>query len=205
MSCRPTSLRSNSRSQFGLTVVEVLIAGGLSFLLLGIMFGLHGMSYRVWRQTDAKSEATGRLQASLEALKEDLRRAPFDSLLIGANGRSLSFLSCRGAGDQVLYTPEGQAIWDHWLIYYLADGNLLRKSLPWGAPPQNRVAPVPVAGSPAGLVGLLDGNGRVLNDSIEEFRVSNPNHTRLLKIELRTRDLKHARGLTIRSVVRPRN
>ena len=68
LSCRPTSLRSNSRSQFGLTVVEVLIAGGLSFLLLGIMFGLHGMSYRVWRQTDAKSEATGRLQASLEAL-----------------------------------------------------------------------------------------------------------------------------------------
>lgn len=182
-------------------MLEVLIAAGLSFLILFLMLTLHGTGHKVWRKSSARSESLGRIQAALRSIKQELLRAPFSALSLAPTGDALALSSVEDVNGQRLYTADGSLVWHHWVLYYKNDTKLLRKTIPWDVPPEERVAPVPLLPLPD----HMNGQGRTLAGEIKTLRFSNPIDTRLVEIEIETTGSEDARGLSLKSTVRPRN
>lgn len=196
--CKHFSRRSSSG---GFSLVEVMIATGLSFLLFALMLALHQTSYKVWRKSSERSHNVGRLQAALGALKSQLRRSAYDGLSIAGDGSALSILVAEDQDGNRNFNAEGAVIWNRWVVYYKSDTSLLRKTAVWGGDPVDRVIPVPLPNFPS----YLDGNGRVLVEDLKSLNFTNPTGTKLIQIGLETTGTKNTRGLKLTSTVRPRN
>jgi len=194
-----------TRSASGLTLVEVVIAATLSFLLMVILLAVYSMSHRVWRKSSDRSERLGRLQANLERLTSDLRRAPFAGTTVSPDGKALSFLSSETSTGQVFYSTEGGILWDHWVVYYQRGQELIRRDVPWTAPPAGRQTPQPVQNVVGPLAAFLDGQGRILTQNLESFSVTNIKDTRLFRVSIEVQGNQNIQPISIQSTIRPRN
>ena len=201
-SYKHTSPRS---TRLGLTLVEVVIAATLTFLLMIILLAVYSMSHRVWRKSSDRSERLGRLQANLERLTSDLRRAPFAGTTVSPDGKALSFLTSETSTGQVFYNTEGEILWDHWVVYYQRGQELIRRDVPWGAPPTNRQTPQPIESVVGPPAAFQDGQGRVLTRNLESFTVTKIKDTRLFRVSIEVQGNQNIRPISIQSTIRPRN
>ena len=102
------------------TLAEVLIAGALLVLILGLFAPLLWLTGNIWRAADATETAQSEALALVYRLQHDYRAALPGSLArtSGAGITQLSFLSFDPVvGDDILWSPQGRVLWKKWVQY----------------------------------------------------------------------------------------
>ena len=124
---------------------------------------------------------------------------------VSPDGKALSFLSSETSTGQVFYSTEGGILWDHWVVYYQRGQELIRRDVPWTAPPAGRQTPQPVQNVVGPLAAFLDGQGRILTQNLESFSVTNIKDTRLFRVSIEVQGNQNIQPISIQSTIRPRN
>ncbi|MBT9584835.1 hypothetical protein IV102_15935 [bacterium] len=108
------------RGRTGLTLAEVLVAGGLFLLILGFFVPVFRICWRSWSRGE-DLQATQRATLSLTSrLRHDFANSLPESLRVekSASNTLLSFISFdASAGQQTMWTEKGEIIWRKWVQY----------------------------------------------------------------------------------------
>lgn len=127
----------------GHTLLEVLIAGVLLVVMLGLVLSTYAGGAGAMRKVETQSELQSQAQVLCMRLGQDLEWAAVSSLTLRDDGHAVSFLD-PASGVMTLTPDTMQLTWDHFVIYYLDQGDVWRRevSLPPDAP--ERLSPGPL-------------------------------------------------------------
>lgn len=104
----------------GLTLVEVLVAGGLGMLVLGLAWDTLSAGMRLWQLDLSRGSRQGQALALQSRLAHELASTTSDSVTVTPDG--LAFLLPGAAVD-----PEsGLPIWDRFVVYRFAGREVTR-------------------------------------------------------------------------------
>ena len=111
-----------------LTLVEVLLAGSLGLLLLGLLIQTVEISRRGWRQTINLQSAQSATLVAATRLREDFRKSKPRSASLA--GPVLSFVTYDDGSNPLAWDSTGQIIWRGWVQYRWLDQKLQRRHMP---------------------------------------------------------------------------
>lgn len=111
----------------GFTLAELLVASGLSLLLLGLVVTCWLLAGQGWRKTYRQQTAQQSTLVVQTRLREDYRRAKPGSARIV--GDVLSFLSYDDGEGEPAWEPTGQISWRCWIQYRWRNRMLERRQV----------------------------------------------------------------------------
>lgn len=137
----------------GLTLIEVMIAGALGFVVLGVAWDTMSAGLKLW-QADLNRGSRQAQALSLECrLSQELSSTTADS--VSATGPDLAFLLPGAAVDP----SSGLPVWSRFVVYRSADHQVTRQECGHsGFPGLTPLAltPAEIASAPPGRVVLRD-------------------------------------------------
>jgi hypothetical protein len=110
----------------GLTLIEMVATMGLTATLMGILLGLVVSGQTLWMDCRALSSRHQGLASAALSLEREVQASTPSSLTSLPDG--LAFRSARDARGVFLTDVTGAPVWQNYVVYYLADGNLLRQT-----------------------------------------------------------------------------
>lgn len=113
----------------GLTLTEVLLAGALSLLLLGLVTQTVLLCRKTWRRNSLHQSAQSATLVAVTRLREDFKRSKPGSAVI--SGPVLSFLSYDDGSQRVAWNPTGELAWRCWIQYRWEGSVLSRRQQPF--------------------------------------------------------------------------
>lgn len=173
----------------GITLVETLVAVGLSGLLLVILSQVMIPGFQIWKQTQAVSELEQNAMVSEQRIKSVLIGTDGDSLQ-SVNTPSLQAISClnnEGTLDQSGYdTATGQPLWRSQTIFCLRPQTGVLTQLRWVGPsyPTTDVTAL----TPAQLTNICNTtNGQRVAHKVRALRITRVPDQPIWNVELNLR------------------
>ncbi len=118
-----------------MTLLELLVAAGLLALLSAAVFLVFRTGTSAWQKGQTQTDLIQQLQLVTSALARDVEAAPYDSLSLSPGGDGISVLSALYAdGNYALNTHSGELVWQSFIVYYLSQGQVLRRRVPLAVP-----------------------------------------------------------------------
>lgn len=139
-------------SRRGITLVEVLVAGGLFLLLLGILIAFIHSALRTWARSDVKAQVQQSAMVVTSLLMQEFRHSHAESVYIKkveatedeltVHQDAILFVSALDDRGRVRCDPLGNLIWQRsTVIYHDGRGQVLWQQTPL-APPGTTPDPV---------------------------------------------------------------
>lgn len=158
----------------GYSLLEVLVAGALSLLVLVLACSALVMASRAWGQAQRMQNAQRGTLSVAYRLRQDYAASLPGSLRLGSG--LVSFVS----DDKPGYNEAGEALWHQWVQfrYTSVGGKVERRQVPLDPP-------VTQAPSAAPSWNVAD-RGVLLAESVTLFEVTNPGSAGVLKVRLQS-------------------
>jgi hypothetical protein len=200
-----------SKSFSGLTIAEVVVASGILLMLFAAISMIYKSSADVWRKIDLRTSLLREAQIAVRNMERGLEIShPFG---IARADNAIAYLSGTDDNDVIVVDPQGELLWQRFIIVYVdPDGRLRKRILPLGTPTAR--APSFVEETGVALRDYLTGpeaTDRHLTHSgrITRFSLENSGHYgSLFELTIDGEQLKNStetENLTIRTRVSVRN
>ena len=168
----------------GVTLIEVIIAGGLSLLLAGLFLPIFSIAWRTWERGQASQAAQRDTLAVTYRLRRDYSSAKPESLHLRTQSGilTLSFISYDSAvGTEAMWTPKGEILWRKWVQYRYnsAQRSVHRREEAIDPPTRNPASTPP---------NWLARDAHRLASHIELFDIQSVNQDVRLSLRLRSRE-----------------
>jgi len=167
--------RKRSRATNGVTLPEILVAGSLSLVILGLLVALFVPVKVACITGDNKAEVNMNAFRTLAVLKDELHSSSitsvtYDLAAMPSSPHALSFMTAYDQYGIFVTGADGKPVWQGYVVYYLSSGTdtLLKKKIP--------VSPTttPRRMSLNELKGCCDGNGIAASFDVKAFRIGPP-------------------------------
>jgi len=158
-------LGSVPRGRSGFTLIEVLVAGSLALLVMGLAYAMFMLSDRYFRITDVKTEVQLNALLASQRLQNELRGTIISSVT-NATGSAPPALCFQTAydGNGVFQTDDyANPVWQSYVIYYLPVGSTTMRRFSFASPAT--VSPLGIAE----VQSYCTGSGRIVGYDVIEF------------------------------------
>lgn len=105
----------------GFSLIEVVIAGAVGLLLLGLLVLVLAPSLRIWLRTQEDAEAQQAVAVVAARLREELRAANPESVHVRTNPTAVLLLSWKNDQGGAEFTNLGEFLWQKRLVLYHRD------------------------------------------------------------------------------------
>lgn len=134
------------RRASGLTLLELMVSGGILGLLMIITFMLYRMGASAWMKSDAKSELLQVAQVATSKLNREVENSSFRSASVAADGSGAAFLSAVDSNGVFCYDPVTIIPrWQKYVVLYFQSGSktLFRREVSvLGQPAEQAAMPI---------------------------------------------------------------
>lgn len=125
----------------GFSLIEVVIAGAVGLLLLGLLVLVLAPALRIWLRTQEDAEAQQAVAVVAARLREELRAANPESVHLLADPTAVLLLSWKNDVGGAEFTPLGEFLWQKRLVLYHRDDAVWVQEVKLPAP-SSEVEPV---------------------------------------------------------------
>lgn len=187
----------------GVTVLEMLIAGGVAFLILVAVETVLTLGSRFHKRVLTTLELQQNCLLGLESIGRELSESHPGTIRFDTSPSALIFASCQTSTGEIQVDTAGSNVWQKWVAFYVDRGNLVRKemALSSGASPTPPTLTPLVTGS---SFLSLSTNQKVVAQWMEDLRGTAASPCNVTLVGYR-REIGLDFRLTVETQVRPRN
>lgn len=146
-----------------MTIIEMMVALALLGMLIGMVVMIYMTGASAWRKGDTRSELLQDALVTSSSLASEIEQSTYGGLEAAPSGEGVAVLSLRDGQGNFELSDTGAPIWQRWVVYYFKSGEIRQTEVPWVAPPEDRVTPMPLSAynPPLSITDYLNG-GRVI-------------------------------------------
>ncbi|HXE73373.1 MAG TPA: prepilin-type N-terminal cleavage/methylation domain-containing protein [Candidatus Nitrosotenuis sp.] len=183
--------------QRGVTLPEILVAGTLLLLVVGVAYAVLVLTHRSWILSSGRATPAINCEVALERLRRELLETSSSTVVTLTDPPAVAFATARDEEGRFCTDSEGEPRWQASVVYYVNTSRqvLLRRRLDTSSSSL----------SSDDLTRACDGSGSLIAYDIEDLQVSCEGDRLTLSVTCQTRALGRANRLELSTVVLARN